>query len=264
MKIKRLKSYRKLLDLYAHHFQLDIDPLEIFLDSTFTRLALVNKLNISQQFEISLKVPVKFVTSTCVIRECEELGDLFTGVLSILKQFKILVCRHDFHPKNGASWCIKKRVRRCGKVPFSKDGRSTLFGLATNDEELQTCARHVSGMPIFFVAHSRFNLEPAPEAVSNFIAQKAHAAPYVSDCEATAINALRSRFGLSSEVKQKKRKALKAPNPLSCKKKVSKAAPNKKKTCAGTSKKKRKRKRIKMTWAFRQVLEKVKSEMGIP
>ncbi|KAF6780077.1 hypothetical protein AHF37_00360 [Paragonimus kellicotti] len=180
MKIKRLKGYKRILEAYSRHFGLILDPLEIFIDNTFARQALTNKLNIQAQFEISLKICVKLVTSTCVMKECEALGGLFQGTLNVLKQFKILQCKHAFDPSKCATWCIKKRMRSAKSLKHKSDGTSTLFALASNDESLQEVARLVPGMPIFYVAHCRFNLESPPVSVSDFLAQKAFSAPMVS------------------------------------------------------------------------------------
>ncbi|KAF7256966.1 hypothetical protein EG68_06354 [Paragonimus skrjabini miyazakii] len=261
MKIKRLKGYKRVLDAYSRHFGLILDPLEIFIDNTFARQALTNKLNIKDQFEISLKICTKLVTSTCVIKECEALGDLFQGTLSVLKQFKILQCKHPFDSSKCATWCIKRRIRSARRLKHKGDGTSTLFALASNDGSLQEAARLVPGMPVFYVAHCRFNLESPPVSVSEFLAQKAFSAPVVSAHEGAVIDALDKKFGLCKEpVQLKKRKRPRAPNPLSCKKKSRKCANLPGRT---TRWKKRKRKRIKNTWAFQQVLLRVKHDTGI-
>ncbi|KAF8569641.1 hypothetical protein P879_00458 [Paragonimus westermani] len=262
MKIKRLKGYKRILDAYSRHFGLILDPLEIFVDNTFARQALTNKLNIKAQFEISLKISTKLVTSSCVVKECEALGDLFQGTLNVLKQFKILQCKHLFDVSKCATWCIKNRMRSARKLEYKSDGTSTLFALASNDESLQEVARLIPGMPIFYVAHCRFNLESPPVSVSEFLAQKASSAPVVSAHESAVIDALDRKFGLCKEpVQLRKRKRPRAPNPLSCKKKDRKCANLPGRTAKKS--KKRKRKRIKNTWAFQQALLSLKHDMGV-
>lgn len=185
MKIKRLKSYRRIIDAYSKHFDLKTDPLEIFVDSTFANQALLNKrLNIQEQFDCTLSVPFKLVTSTCVIRECEQLGSVFQGALNILSNYRLLPCRHKFDPSKGAPWCVKKRialVRRSKRANVID--KNVTFALASNDEALQARARLVFGMPVFYIAHNRINLEQFPPEVLEFIQTKAHNAPKVSQHE---------------------------------------------------------------------------------
>ncbi|KAG5448061.1 Small subunit processome component [Clonorchis sinensis] len=265
MKIKRLKGYKRLLDVYSQQFGLNLDPLEIFVDNTFACQALLNKLCIKDQFSSSLKIPVKLVTSSCVISECETLEELFHGTLNVLRQFKVLKCKHSFDPSKSAPWCIRKRIRTANKGTRC-DGRSLLFGLASNDDSIQACARLVPGMPIFYVAHSRFNLEPAPVAVSEILLEKAQKSVVVTQQEGVVVKALEEQFGLRTEVEvRRRRKRPNAPNPLSCKKKTRKRTigPTQHKLRSGVKKKHRKRSRIKNTWAFQQALSVVKAELGL-
>ncbi|CAL8092271.1 unnamed protein product [Calicophoron daubneyi] len=258
MKTRRLKDYKRLLTIYSEEFGLPLDPLEVFVDSTFARQALINKLSIKDQFELSLKVPIKLVTSDCVLSECGALGKLFSGALSVLKQYEVLPCHHAFDFSKGAPWCVRKRIRLAKKNGSLRLKKSILFGLASNDEALQAACRLVPGMPVFFIAHNRINMEPMPTFVSEHISAKAVQACDISSHELSAIRGLEARFGTVKHSVTHRKKHSKLPNPLSCKKKAPKS--EKMQVLKDEVRKRRRRKRIKMTWAMRQVLEKLKAE----
>ncbi|CAH8439694.1 unnamed protein product [Heterobilharzia americana] len=256
MKVKRVKSYRKLIDVYDVHFGLETHPLEILVDSTFARQALVQQLHIEQQFRCTLTCEFTLVTTSCIISECESLGPLFSGALNIIQGYKVLKCVHKVNPKNSAFSCIKRRIRTAGSRKLSETKakkRSLLFALASNDDSLQQYARKIPGMPVFFIAHKRINMETMPESVSLLLQAKAVQAPDLTHVESNKIKQLGDMFGFSEETHTRKKKT-KRPNPLSCKRKSLKnnAVITKK------AKRKRKRKRIKVTWAMKQAIEQLK------
>ncbi|CAH8448399.1 unnamed protein product [Schistosoma mattheei] len=258
MKTKRVKNYRRTIDLYDTHFGLKTNPLEILVDSTFARQALIQQLHIEQQFKCTLSCEFILVTSSCIILECEKLGQLFSGALQIIQQYKVLKCTHKVHKDTSAFSCIKRRIltarsKKCSETKSRKG--SLLFALASNDELLQQYARTVPGMPIFFIAHKRINLESIPTPVSLLLQQKATRAPDLTLSECSKIKQFCDRFGFSEE-SFTRRKKTKGPNPLSCKQKLHKPYILKRTTT------KRKRKRIKMTWAMKQVVERLKTEQS--
>ncbi|CAH8828938.1 unnamed protein product [Trichobilharzia szidati] len=260
MKVKRVKHYRKTIDIYDAHFGLETNPLEILVDSTFARQALVQQLHIEQQFQCTLSCEFSLVTTSCVVSECESLGQLFHGALCILKGYKVLKCTHKINPNNSAFSCIKKRIRTAGSKKWSESNakkRSLLFAVATNDESLQQHARAIPGMPIFYVAHRRINMESMPEEVALLLKEKATKALGLTCAESTIIKQLGDRFGFS-EVKPIRRKKTKGPNPLSCKRKARETPA----IILSKPKRKRKRKRIKVTWAMKQAIEELKSKVN--
>ncbi|TPP66097.1 U3 small nucleolar RNA-associated protein 23 [Fasciola gigantica] len=264
MKIKRLKSYKRTLDVCAKHFGLSLDPLEVFVDSTFANQALLNKLNIKDQLEYTFKLSVKLVTSSCTISECESLKPLFSGALKVLLNFKILNCKHKFDPNKGAPWCIRRRIRTAFKTGFIKSDHSLLFALASNDESLQAQARSVPGMPILFVAHKRINLEPMSLDTKKELDTKFKESISLSSHESEFINSLAAQYGITSNnmhIRKKRRRN--EPNPLACRKKRVQPTVSHKKAETVRVRRKRKRKRIHNTWAFQQALLHLKREMFI-
>ncbi|VDP78027.1 unnamed protein product [Echinostoma caproni] len=264
MKIKRLKGYKRILEAYSRHFGLPVDPLEVFVDSTFANQALLNKLNITDQLEATFKLPIKLVTSTCTISECESLRPLFSGALSILQQFKVLKCKHSFDPTRGAPWCIRRRIQTARKSGLRKCGRSLLFALASNDELLQMRARLVAGMPIFYVAHNRINMEPVPPTTEKLLDTKSRESIGLSVHESVVVSSLAAQYGVTSEgVLVKKRKRKTGPNPLSCKKKKRNQQPTPPKKTLEKPHRRRRRRRIHNTWAFQQALLHFKEQIAL-
>lgn len=264
MKIKRLKGYKRILQVYARHFGISLDPLEVFVDTTFANQAVLNKLNVKDQLEYTFKLPIKLVTSSCIISECKSLEALFSGALNVLKNFKILSCKHKFDPNKGAPWCIRRRIRTASKVGLSKSGRSLLFALASNDEVLQAKARSVPGMPILFVAHNRINLEHIPPETQKMLDVKFRESVSLSLHETEAVNSLIGQYGvnLNNVIMKKKKKRQREPNPLSCRKKRNRLPfPNSR--IGPVRRRTRKRRRIHNTWAFQQALIHLKKEKSL-
>ncbi|CAH8442355.1 unnamed protein product [Schistosoma turkestanicum] len=97
-------------------------------------------------------------------------------------------------------------------------------------------------------------MESIPVTVSLLLQQKATQARDLTLSECSKIKQFGDIFGFSEE-SYTRRKKIKGPNPLSCKHKSNR--PHTIKTTTA----KRKRKRIKMTWAMKQVVERLKAEL---
>ncbi|VEL29360.1 unnamed protein product [Protopolystoma xenopodis] len=247
---RRVKRLRDLLHHYHRVFGLKLDPLEIFLDYTFVRQALLNKLNIFSSFNCLVGSDVKLVTSSCVVEECRQLGDLCTGTVKILLGYKILKCRHDYNPTLGASRCIIKRLETAKKIQPSRG--NMLFALATNDCELRSFAETVPGFPVFFISHRCINSQPIPPGVSLIIDAYNRSSSLPSREELGEIREAQLQFGYRNECTLFKRKAPIEANTLSCKKR--KASLGLTDTPVATGRHRPSRKRIKKTWAFLQAL----------
>ena len=176
MRIKRSRQFSKVLAIYERCFGLDSKNLEIFLDYTFVRQALINHVNISDSVNNLVGRGFRLVTSSCVIAECQALGSMFFGALKILEGFDVLKCRHEYSPSLGAAWCIRKRMRTARKHSrhlrrLKKGEKCFLFALASNDPKLQDFARTVPGMPVMFIAQRCLNTERIPESTLNIVDQ---------------------------------------------------------------------------------------------
>lgn len=188
MRIKRTRQFSKVLSSYSRCFGLNSKELEVFLDHTFVRQALINHVNIYESIVNLIGRGVRLVTSSCVVAECHALGSLFFGSLKILEGFTILKCRHEYNPSLGSAWCIRKRLRTSRKHSsgfgrLKKGEKCFLFTLASNDEQLRVLARSIPGMPIMFIAHRCLNTEPIPDTTQEIIDSIAHRSLIMNDSE---------------------------------------------------------------------------------
>ena len=188
MRVKRSRQFSKVLSIYERCFGLDAKNLEIFLDYTFVRQALINHVSISDSVNNLVGRGFRLVTSSCVLAECQALGPLFYGTLKILEGYDVLKCRHEYDSSLGASWCIRKRIRTARKHSkqlrrLKKGEKCFLFTLASNDPKLREFARTVPGMPIMFIAQRCLNTERVPEATQAIVDQLTSKSLTMNECE---------------------------------------------------------------------------------
>ncbi|VDM31078.1 unnamed protein product [Hydatigera taeniaeformis] len=265
MRVRRARQFMKVLSVYERCFGLATKSLEIFMDHTFVRQALMNHVNISESIANMVGRNFRPVTSSCVIAECQAIGALFSGALEVLKGYIPLTCRHEYNSALGAAWCIRKRIRtarRRSKIfrRIKEGEKCFLFALASNDVELQALARTVPGMPVLFIAQRCLNIEPIPKTTQDIIDNLTLQSLAVNACESARLKQIEEKFGLQKEdcMKNKKKKhGPSGPNPLSCRKKhlsITMTDPN-----SISKRKPRQRKNhhraLRKTWAMRQVLK---------
>uniref|UniRef100_A0A0V0J7L5 rRNA-processing protein utp23 n=1 Tax=Schistocephalus solidus TaxID=70667 RepID=A0A0V0J7L5_SCHSO len=192
MRLKRAKQCSKILTAYSRFFGLNFKELEIFLDYTFVRQALINQVNIFESLCNMAGKGIRLVTSSCVISECKALGSLLFGSLKVLEGFKVLNCRHEYDPSRGAAWCIRKRIRTAKRHSRTyghpkKHEKCFLFALASNDEDLRLLARSVPGMPLFLIAQRCINIEPIPASTQALIEKMTIESLKLSEAEVSIV-----------------------------------------------------------------------------
>lgn len=227
MKVKRQKHVRKILTFYRSSFGYH-SPFQVLVDGTFCRAALNCKVNISEQLPKYLDGEVKLCTTQCVLAECEAMGSLLYGPLKILQQYAVVPCKHKrpILPFN----CLHKLA------VATKKGKAKYF-IATQDENLTECIRQLPGVALLYVAFNAINLESPSESSRLKATERLQNSMEPAVHEQTTLQCLKeSTFGKRAEFVHK-RKRIKGPNPLSCKKKKLKEQ------LLGTSRNSRKRKR---------------------
>lgn len=233
MKVKRQKHVRKILTFYKSYFGYH-SPYEVLVDGTFCRAALNDKLNISEQLPKYLDAEVKLCTTRCVLAECEALGSLLYGPLKILQQYTVVPCKHKrpVLPYN----CLRKMAIA------TKKGKAKYL-IATQDESLTERIRRMPGVGLLYIAYNAINLETPSEASKLKADEKVHASLAPTAHEQIAINNMKeSAFG-PQEPRKPKKKKIKGPNPLSCKKPKVKTSQTIKTVSDGSRKRKRHRNR---------------------
>jgi len=230
MKVKRQKKAEKVLKYYELNFGFR-KPWNLLVDGTLCVAALDNKVLLREQIPKYLE-DVKMVTSTCCISEAENIGahELW-GAIQILKRFPLFSCGHK--KALSASNCIKSLI---------KDGNPHHLMIATQDITLRHELRKKPGIPLLYLYNSAPTLESPSVRSLKFTSKHANGVTDLSSHQKMILEELKKQtFGEQPEVKMKKRKGPKQPNPLSCKKKKFKPEP------VLPPKKKKRRKKKKQT-----------------
>ena len=178
---------------------------------------------------------VKLLTTPCVVIETETLGHTVFGAMIIIKQFAIHQCGHTGKPVPG-SLCLKSMLGT--KNP-------SRYFIATQDRELQAVAREIPGTPLIYLHQKAPTLEH-PSTASEHVAHIGMQEKFrVSEDAGKILTTLKKqKLGITeiNNEERRKKKKIKGPNPLSCKKKQKKPVVAEKQGV----KKSRKRKRVKV------------------
>ncbi len=174
------------------------------------------------------KEKVELYVTKCVMKELEHIGIIVGGALFIAKTLTCFECGHE--SGSGAS-CISKLV---GNKNTSK------YIVASQDEALKAAVRAVPGCPLILLHGGLIPILEAPSQVSLEMSKAAELKKLtVKDWERSKLPELRRQ---DAKALRKKRK-IKGPNPLSCKKKKVKIPVKKVQEATTEAKPKRVRKR---------------------
>ncbi|CAB3366093.1 Hypothetical predicted protein [Cloeon dipterum] len=203
--------------------------------------ALKNKVNLQEQLPKYFGTEVKLLTTPCVIIEAEKLGPALFGATLIAKQFPTHRCGHEENPVSGSK-CLRSMVNKNNKDRYI---------IGTQDRELQEKLRLVPGAPLLYIHNKAPTLE-APSAASTKRSEKISQKKFLPEKQSGESLAEIKRRVLGIEENTEKifkKKKIKGPNPLSCKKKKKAAEPNlpaPSTVSEGQVRKKRSRKRVKI------------------
>jgi len=212
---------------YKYNFQ---PPYQVLLDGTFCQAALQARINVKEQIENYLPDNVNIVTTKCAIKELEKIGGPVAAALKVMRQFKVTHCPHT--PLRTATECLSHLARR------SKNPDKTKYLVATQDPSLLEQLRNIAGVPLLTIIYKTVYLEkPSEKSIVESSEE-----PEIQKAKELKKEILGE--GETSEVKKKKRKGPKGPNPLSCLKSKKKKIGNLKKE--GEKKARRKKKKSKV------------------
>lgn len=208
MKIKRQKKVHRYLGFFCNNFGIR-RPYQVLVDGTFSQAALVYKINIKEQLQKYLDAEVKFLTTACVITETEKLGPKLYGAMLIVKQFIVHKCGHEKNPIS-ASDCLLSML---GAI------NSNHYFIATQDPNLRNKAKHISGVPILYLNYNAPIMEK-PSSFCEKIVKKQQAIKFApTQHETEMLKTLKEKhFGVSEMKPRIRKRKIKGPNPLSCKK----------------------------------------------
>lgn len=219
MKITRYKKAGRYMSLYRNNFGFR-EPYQILLDGTFCQVALAHKVNIQDQVPKYLGGHCKLLTTACVIEETKRLGKPLHGAYLIVSQFPVHNCGHE--QPISASKCLSS---------FIIDSRNKdHYLVATQDHQLRVKIAKLAVCPLIKLANNSLVMEKPTHKVQSKVSRTHHfLANKISDEEYQKVESLKREEKLiaadnkDEDVKIKKRKGPKGPNPLSCRKRTSKA-----------------------------------------
>ncbi|VDM47553.1 unnamed protein product [Toxocara canis] len=199
MKVKRYKRAQRVLTVYRYNFGFE-PPFRILLDGTFAMAALHNKINLREQMPKYLNQEVEMCVTKCVLAELRRLGPDFYGALHICKQFTVDRCPHE--PLRSASECIRHMAHRMMN--------KTKYFIATQDNSLTDELRAIPGVPILFIKYKGILIDKVSSATLQALERPKD--------ELGSIKALKKEI-IGEQVKKRKKRKIRGPNPLSVKKK---------------------------------------------
>lgn len=197
------------MNFYINNFNFR-QPYQLLIDGTFCVAALNNKINIADNMPRYLQGELKLLTTPCAIVEMEKLGPKVFGALKILKNFALHKCCHDKRPVPAVD-CLLSMVKNYNEKHYV---------VATQDRDLQGKIRRLPGVPLLYLHQKAPVLDPPTEVSLKFANDRVVSKFTIPATEKKVLDELRGR---DEEKKVKKRK-VKGPNPLSCKKKKNKSS----------------------------------------
>lgn len=207
MRQNRSKAYRKLMAMYSTSFGFR-QPYQVLVDSEMCETIVSQKIDLLARMESVLVGSVKMMITQCCIHELYIRGKSHQPAIDLAKSFERRKCNHkEAIPGNE---CIASLIGEANKHRYV---------IATQSHPLRVSLRAIPGVPIVHINRSVMVLEPASDATLESKQRAEHDALGPSKSEKAALNAVTPL--VEPAVKRKKR--LKAPNPLSVKKKVPKA-----------------------------------------
>lgn len=213
MKIKRYKKAERFMSLYKNNFGFR-EPYQILLDGTFCQVALAHKVNLQDQLPKYLSGQCKLLTTACVIEETKRLGKPLHGAYLIVSQFPVHNCGHE--KPISASKCLSS---------FIIDAKNRdHYLVATQDHQLRLRISKLVVCPLIKLANNALVMDkPTHKILSKVDRTHHYLANKISDEERNKLKQLKEEESLETIINEpsmrKKRKGIKGPNPLSCKKK---------------------------------------------
>ncbi|CAJ0940961.1 unnamed protein product, partial [Mesorhabditis belari] len=225
MKVKRVKRAAKILNFFKYNYKL-FPPLRILVDGTFCLAALKDKINLREQMSKYVGADCQILTTKCVLKELELIGEAVYGAQVICKQFALAGCPHT--PCRSAAECLAHLARK-----MNRRGEKFIFG--TQDDALREKLRGYPGVPHMFIKFNTILLDDVSEASKSAVLPE--------NAEINEVRELKTSLFDKNKI-MKKPKGPKGINPLSCKKKkTTKLTAQRNQQSVNGEKKKRRRKK---------------------
>ncbi|XP_074565677.1 uncharacterized protein LOC141822144 [Curcuma longa] len=264
MRVKKHKRHRKVVRFYSACFGFR-EPYKILCDGTFIHHLLLNRLTpINDAVTRLLGARVLPFTTRCIIGELRSLGESHHEALEAAQQLMMARCDHE--KRINAMACIESVVG---------EANSEHFFVATQDADMRKRFQEIPGVPVLYGLRNSLFIEQPSSMQKQFVKSSEKKRLHLSESEYLKLHNMDPKDKISnnpshgdadetllrsastkkrmlgvSQRSQFKRKRVKGPNPLSCKKKKPKDDASIAKNqdgdnAAGATKKKRIRKRKK-------------------
>ncbi|GAA6018377.1 hypothetical protein JCM11491_005950 [Sporobolomyces phaffii] len=230
MRQKRVKGYRKVMQLYCAAFGFR-EPYQLLVDAAFLRSCVQQKLDFTARLQDVLQGTVKPMITQCCIQALYDQGPEGQAAVDLAKEFERRKCNH-----------LKPRPESECLESVCRDENRNRYVVATQSTELRSSLRKVPGTPIVYIARSVVLLEsPSDQTLAKKHAMetsKLHApaaelallsgkplveprsrstSPPASDDDKDADSS--TTTAAAEPKKKKKQRGPKGPNPLSVPKK---------------------------------------------
>ncbi|GAA6063722.1 hypothetical protein JCM10212_001833 [Sporobolomyces blumeae] len=256
MRQKRVKSYRKVMQLYCASFGFR-EPYQLLVDAAFLQACVQQKLDFFPRLQDVLQGAVKPMITQCCIQALYDAGPEGQDAVDVAKGFERRKCNH-----------FKVRPQDECMMAMAGDSNKNRYVIATQSSDLRSNLRKVPGTPIVYIARSVVLLESpsdqtmnkkkametaklhAPAAELALLSGKPLPPPPTSDDERADEKGSGGEHeggeGEPPAKKKKKQRGPKGPNPLSVpkKKKVPPGEGGKKPLNEVQSRKKREREEL--------------------
>ncbi|GAA5885698.1 hypothetical protein JCM16303_003119 [Sporobolomyces ruberrimus] len=147
MRQKRVKSYRKVMQLYCAAFGFR-EPYQLLVDAAFLRSCVQQKLDFYARLQDVLQGTVKPMITQCCIQALYDQGEQGQAAVDMAKEFERRKCNH-FKPRP---------EDECMTAMAGEDNKNR-YVIATQSLELRQVLRKVPGTPIVYIARSVVLLE---------------------------------------------------------------------------------------------------------
>ncbi|GAA5867093.1 hypothetical protein JCM3774_004392 [Rhodotorula dairenensis] len=226
MKNKRIKSYRRAMQLYQSSFGFR-EPYQLLADAAFVQSCVSQKMDVMARLHDVLQGAVKPMITQCCIQALYDAGEEAKDAVEVAKGFERRKCNH-----------FKAREQDECMLAMAGEQNKNRYVFATQSLPLRESLRAVPGSPIIYIARSVMLLEApsnqtlakkrrmeesklhvSAEELAQITGKPIPAAASTSKESENAEAGEGDKPAPAEPPKKKKRKGPPGPNPLSVKKK---------------------------------------------
>ncbi|KAG4305896.1 hypothetical protein PORY_000806 [Pneumocystis oryctolagi] len=208
MRQKRMKSYKKLMQIYRISFGFR-EPYQVLIDADYLQDSIKYKIDIIKQLERALQGKVKPMITQCCIQKLYETKQ--QDIISVAKTYERRRCNHKDNPLSPED-CIYSVVNINGKNKHR-------YVVATQSQSIRAKLRSIPGVPLSYINRSVLILESSSFSTLKTKELKEQEKLGLKKEESEKIPGFNKEQEDISQIKKKRKRGPREPNPLSVKKK---------------------------------------------